>query len=189
MRKFWEDIFRLSSAVAFSNITAFLAIPVLTRIYDPTAWGQAGIIFSISAILAVISTARLEFAIPLCKTKIEANFLIFLCLTLTAISLSVFSIIFLVANKTVKKFLGANFEALSVAGIVFVAFSIAFLSILANAGSRWEKFSSLSISISLQQLANLTFSFLLSLVSPNSYSLIVSKFTGNLVGAIYLLKP
>ena len=87
------------------------------------------------------------------KTKIEANFLIFLCLTLTAISLSVFSIIFLVANKTVKKFLGANFEALSVAGIVFVAFSIAFLSILANAGFSLGKVLSLSISISFAAIS------------------------------------
>jgi len=64
-QQFARDIIKLSGATAFAQIIALTALPALTRIYTPDAYGLAATFSSIAGLISVISSLRYEFAIPL----------------------------------------------------------------------------------------------------------------------------
>jgi len=56
---------RLGSGTVLGQLAIVVAAPILTRAYGPSAFGSFGAMMSVAAILGLVSTLRLELAIPL----------------------------------------------------------------------------------------------------------------------------
>lgn len=70
--EFARNVSALTSGNLVGQIIAFAALPWLTRMYGPAAFGFLAIYMSISTVVSVISTGRYEYAIPLPESRREA---------------------------------------------------------------------------------------------------------------------
>lgn len=72
----------LVGGTAFAQALSIVAMPVLTRLYDPGDYGVFAVYTSLLAVLAAINSARYELAIPLPKDEKDAANLLALVLAL-----------------------------------------------------------------------------------------------------------
>ena len=95
--KFWKHVGVLFAGTGASQLLAILAIPWLTRIYDPSDYGTFAAFLSMTMLIGLVSTGRYESAILLPEKEEDAKCLWYLCMflgTLTGlISLAVFSVL------------------------------------------------------------------------------------------------
>jgi len=76
----------LTSGTVLGQLILLLALPVLTRIYDPAAFGILAVCMVAMSIIGVVACLRLEMAIPLPASDSEAANLLFAsCVAATAI--------------------------------------------------------------------------------------------------------
>lgn len=86
--RFISGVLKLVGASVIGQLIGLLALPLLTRMYEPEDFGAFAIFASLMAVLLVISSFRYELAIPLPKSESSATVLLFLSLVfnlLTAI--------------------------------------------------------------------------------------------------------
>jgi O-antigen/teichoic acid export membrane protein len=77
----------LTSGTVAGQLILFLALPVLTRIYHPTAFGILAVCMVVMSIIGVASCLRLEIAIPLPESDEDAaNLLLASSIVATAVS-------------------------------------------------------------------------------------------------------
>lgn len=72
-------IFVLSSSAAFSQILLILFSPVLTRMYDPDAFGVMALFLSIVNVFGLVFAGRYEQALYLVKTRTDKFNLVAVC--------------------------------------------------------------------------------------------------------------
>lgn len=80
--KVGRGVLALGSAAAIGQVVSIATAPILTRLYDPAAYGVLAVFSSVVALLAALSTLRYELAIPLPEGSHEARVLVRLCLCL-----------------------------------------------------------------------------------------------------------
>jgi O-antigen/teichoic acid export membrane protein len=94
---FWKHVGVLFAGTGASQLLAILAIPWLTRIYEPSDYGTFAAFLSMTMLIGLVSTGRYESAILLPEKEEDAKCLWYLCMflgTLTGlISLAVFSVL------------------------------------------------------------------------------------------------
>ncbi len=81
---FASDVLKLVGGTTFAQALAILAVPVLTRIYAPEAFGVAALSTAITGIVAVISGLRYELAIMLPEKDEDAANVLGLSLLIVA---------------------------------------------------------------------------------------------------------
>lgn len=69
---FSRDVFKLVSGTAVAQAIGILASPIITRMYDPDAFGTAALFLSIVGIIAVVACLRYEMAIMIPKKEEDA---------------------------------------------------------------------------------------------------------------------
>lgn len=69
---FARDVTILSLGTAFSQVLAIAVTPILSRLYDPVAFGMLGVILALAAPLSEIAGGKYELAIVLAKDDKEA---------------------------------------------------------------------------------------------------------------------
>ena len=79
---FSRGVTQLALATLAGQAIILMAIPLLTRLYDPASFGVAGVFSSITAIFYPLSSLRYELAIPLPKPDEDAANLLVLSLLL-----------------------------------------------------------------------------------------------------------
>lgn len=87
----------MAAGSAGAHLLLVAATPVLTRLYDPAAFGVLGVFVGAAAMLGMIVTGRYQFGIPVVRTDGEAANLLALCLLsgfLTAVTLSIVLYVF-----------------------------------------------------------------------------------------------
>lgn len=72
-KSFSKRIGMLMSGTIVGQMSAFLAMPILSRIYDRSAFSDLGVYVSFCGIFSVICTLRLEAAIPIAESHFEAD--------------------------------------------------------------------------------------------------------------------
>lgn len=77
---FVRAVAMLAGGTIAGQLIMMLALPVLTRLYDPEAFGLLGVYMSAIAILIVVANMRLEIAVPLPEEEEDAASLLVLCL-------------------------------------------------------------------------------------------------------------
>ncbi len=76
-------IFTLAGGTLFAQALAFLARPLLTRLYTPEAFGMLGFIFALVSVLSVASSGRYEDAIMLPERERRSLQVLFLSMGLS----------------------------------------------------------------------------------------------------------
>ena len=62
----------LSGGTFLGQLLIVVSLPVLTRLYGPEAFGALAVFTGLTAVLALISALRYEFAVPVARTEEEA---------------------------------------------------------------------------------------------------------------------
>jgi O-antigen/teichoic acid export membrane protein len=86
MRRAIADVLRISGSVAFAQVIAVAAVPLMTRLYDPAAFGQFAVFNAVLALLGPLVAWRYEMALLLPQDETQAFDLLALCLGLVTSS-------------------------------------------------------------------------------------------------------
>jgi len=70
---FFGDVFKLMTGTMFALAVGFIATPIETRFYSPSAYGVSALFASMISIVGVVACLRYELAIPLPKVEREAS--------------------------------------------------------------------------------------------------------------------
>jgi lipopolysaccharide exporter len=92
--EFGRNILKLANTSIIATLISLLSLPVITRIYDPSVFGEFQILLSTIGLLSVIGSFKYEMAIVLPKNKTEANAVYSLSILLLIISTTIFSFLF-----------------------------------------------------------------------------------------------
>lgn len=81
----------------FTLIVPILSVPILTRLFEPSAFGLFGFFIAVLTIAGSFSTGRFDWSIPNCRTSIAAAslFVLGLILLVTTSILSIFLLVFI----------------------------------------------------------------------------------------------
>lgn len=90
-RDFIRNVLALLTGNVLAQAVTYLTIPIITRLFPPSAFGVFALFFSLASILISVSNLRYNAAILVCKEEHEADAVALLCLFVTCgISLAVF---------------------------------------------------------------------------------------------------
>lgn len=64
---------KLGAGVAFGQMLVVLVSPVLSRLYTPEQFGAYALVAAIAALVTVVSTGRLELAVPVARSNRDAR--------------------------------------------------------------------------------------------------------------------
>jgi len=64
---------KLGAGVAFGQMLVVLVSPVLSRLYTPEQFGAYALVVAIAALVTVVSTGRLELAVPVARSNRDAR--------------------------------------------------------------------------------------------------------------------
>lgn len=78
-----QDILKISSGSALSQLIVFLAAPLISRLYDPAHYGSAAVLLSLITVLSTVATLRFNNAIVLPLRDHKAKCIFSLCLFCT----------------------------------------------------------------------------------------------------------
>lgn len=81
---FFSDVLTLAGGTVFAQVLLVLATPIITRLYNPEAFGIIALFTAITGIIAVVACLRYELAIMLPKRDEEAANLFGLSLMIAA---------------------------------------------------------------------------------------------------------
>ncbi len=174
-------IFTVAGGTLIAQIITFLSSPILSRVYEPTAFGYFSIYSSTVSILAVISCARFELAIPL-PEEVSDSIKIFKAASLIASILTIASLPFCLSFFIISN--DPNKYSYFLYPLVIILNGLGLcLNLLHN---KINNFRHSSISKILQALLITVVSIFASKYFLNE-GLIIGSFFGQLASVIYLL--
>lgn len=175
---FLRNIFTLVSGTAIAQLIAFLAIPILTRLYTPESFGFLATVVTISAFVATFSTLSYESAIVLEGDRPDSMILLRLCFTL-AVVISVLTGLLSLIYFKIENWHLSIFSMISALLLSFSNIWWAYANMLGmyNVISRSQIIKSLFVVISQLIIAYLYFS---------DYGLILGSIIGILISVIIL---
>lgn len=182
-----RGIGKIMSGSVLSQLIILGATPILTRLYPPDSYGTFSYLVSISAIIAVIATFRLEAAIPLAVDDNSARGVIRTSIvsTLCASAAVVFvGYAILPAISVQDTPLNAS-SGLWVAGLVLTT---ALFAILSQCALRRKLYGSLAKRSVTQSIGIVGGQFGFSLLSNGGAGLLSGQLFGRIVGSVLLLR-
>jgi lipopolysaccharide exporter len=147
-----KNILVLASGSVFAQGIVLLTIPILSRLYTPSSYGDFALFIAMLAIISPFSTFRYESAILISDDKYPVFSILFLCALIVIISsvlLSVFGIDLLVFIFPEI----AAFNYLILATFFFAGFS----EVLTVWHIRFERFKFIAIGRGIQAVATVSF--------------------------------
>lgn len=114
------DVMRISGAVGLGQALAFLAAPLLTRLYGPEAFGHFAILGALVNLLLPWALLRFNWALPLPQEDAEARDLLALCLLIVLAAAPLFAVIGVLAQPWL-----AGWLSMSVLDVVLVVVALA----------------------------------------------------------------
>jgi O-antigen/teichoic acid export membrane protein len=98
VRRVFVDVLRLTGAAGSAQAIALAAAPLISRAYDPAAFGRFAVITAVIALLLPLASLRYELAIVLPEKEEQAIELLALCLILVAASSLAIAVLVAVAG-------------------------------------------------------------------------------------------
>ncbi len=81
---FWKNVAKVGSGTTIAQIVSLLLGPLITRLYSPEVFGAAGLFLSISGVIVIISSFRLERALFLVSEE-NRNYLFSICIIISTV--------------------------------------------------------------------------------------------------------
>lgn len=94
------------TGTALGQVAAFVAAPILSRLYSPDDFGVVGVFLSIATVLGVIAALRLELAIVVPKLDKDAESIVVAALVVVSITVLLTAILVAVAARPISYVLG-----------------------------------------------------------------------------------
>jgi len=98
----------VGGATALGQGALVLAAPVLTRLYDPEAFGLLSVYAAVLSVLVAIASLRFDFAIPIATDPVEAAHLLILSVVISLVSSVVLAVVLLWWGVQLAAVLGAK---------------------------------------------------------------------------------
>lgn len=141
------DLFHSSlllSGSVIAQLIAFVAYPVLTRLYSPDQFGNFSVFLSITGILSIIATGRFEYALMIPKEDKKAIELkkigLWWCMVFSAVCFMI-TLFIGISNKLSSRIPGLYFIAI----YVFLTGSTQIFTLYQNRLKRYKKLAHVSI--------------------------------------------
>lgn len=178
-QKYVYNFFSVAGGTLIAQLITFLASPALSRLYSPAAFGHFSTYSATISILAVISCARYELAIPLPK-DIEDSVNIFktafwVAIIIAIIILPIVLMLYLINKSSTTYLFYPSVVLLNCLGLC--------LNLLHN---RLNNFKHSSFSKILQSISVTIVAISISNASE-SYGLIISSYVGQFLNFLYLI--
>jgi O-antigen/teichoic acid export membrane protein len=179
---FGRSILKIVGGTAMAQGIAIAASPLLTRIYDPGAFGIFAALVGLASMLTIISSLSYEVAIPVQRRHMIAVNLIFLCIVLLLGNVIITTLVLLVFAPTIAGWLfnDAN-SPIWVLAIPLLMASLGFNQIASAAALRARTFNVIS-GVKVVQTAT-TAAFQAALFSVGPIGLAVGMIAGQITGA------
>ncbi|KZZ64472.1 hypothetical protein A3765_12760 [Oleiphilus sp. HI0130] len=168
-------------AVAISLIS----LPVITRIYDPEAFGNFQILLSTVGLFSVISCFRYEMAIVLPKSRSEANAVYTLALLLLVLFTLFVSVLLFFVGEVLLSLLGAQVLVPYLHFLVVAIFFSGLVQIARYVLTKDKRFGELGENRVVESASAQGLKIGLGLASPSFLSLFISQLVGYVL-SLYL---
>lgn len=182
----------VGAGTMLAQLVTLAASPLVTRIYNPEAFGNFFVIQSVSLPLAAGIAMRLEYAVPLPRNDLVASTLARLAVT-TAVIASVLTLGALVLfNSLMAEPLGFSAAPLHLVWIAPLAGSVAIFNVLNAIALRGQKFRILAVRQLLVAAATVSGQVLGGLATSHFGFLVGSAVLGYICGALLVaasIKP
>lgn len=185
--EFAKNVLKLFSGTALGNAIAFLALPVLTRLYTKETLGDLQLFLSTITTFGVVSALKYELAIVLPKDKRAGNYLIILSLLVLILFSTVISALFFIFGESFLRLLNAAELKAYVYFISLGIFLMGLMQVMQYVLVRFKKFGELArnkvIQILVTQIIAIGFGFMY----PSFIILLIAQLTGFFTAAALVL--
>lgn len=183
--EFFRHVFTLTIGTTFAQAVNFLITPILSRIYQPADYATFSLFTSVVTQISVISTLRLEVAIPSIQEEKEANDLARLALRIALIVsiVSLFGIIFFLILQ------GSLLKDAILLGAPIAILLTAVNQILNFYSTRIKTYRTNSLSRVCSALATGLLSVLFGWLGYGANGLVYGFIAGLAVGSVSLMLP
>jgi len=185
--EFNRNVLKLLSGTVLGNVVAFIALPILTRLYTKQALGDLQLFLSTVTTFGVISALKYELAIVLPKDKKAGNYLIILSLLVLLLFSLAISFLFLFWGAHFLKLLNAEFLQPYIYFIFLGIFLMGLMQTLQYVLVRVKKFGELARNKVIQMVTTQILAISLGLFYPSFISLFIAQLAGFLVASLLVL--
>lgn len=185
---FYKNMIVLVLGNSLAKIVALLAIPIITRIYEPSAFGELSIFMAIVAIVSPLLSLRYLMAIPIVISDRVAINILFMCFCFITIN-TVFLAVFVYLGYDILLSISFFSDISPNIVMLFVAIYLTSISeLLVLWGTRKKRFTSLSKSLVFQSLLGVLVKIVLGLLNIKEFGLIIGQIVQQGSGSILLAK-
>lgn len=184
----WRSISTLSLATMAGQGVAIVAIPVITRIYGPTIYGNYQTLYAAIMLLGTVASLRLERAIPLVEKEYQARAAVAGAYIFTVATTGAIGIYVLIAPQSFARILG-NDQVASSAWIVPVGALLTSSYVIATQWAvRVRNHNPIALRNALQPAVMTSIQLIAGSISASLGSLSIGLLVGRLVGAVSAAK-
>ena len=184
-----RSMFVVGGASALGQGALVLASPVLSRLYDPEAFGLLSVYAALLSVLVAAASLRYDLAIPISADAVEAAHLLALSLILTVVSCVLLGIVIVGWGDQIATALGAS-GLIPYLWLLPVALLVASAAqMLASWAVYQRSFPALGRMRAMQGASQAVCQVVLGLAAIGPGGLIVGDIAGRTVGMEQLLRP
>jgi O-antigen/teichoic acid export membrane protein len=166
-------------------VISLISLPVITRIYDPEAFGNFQILLSTVGLFSIISCFRYEMAIVLPKSRSEANAVYTLALLLLVLFTLFVSVLLFFVGEVLLSLLGAQVLVPYLHFLVVAIFFSGLVQIARYVLTKDKRFGELGKNRVVESASAQGLKIGLGLASPSFLSLFISQLVGYVL-SLYL---
>jgi O-antigen/teichoic acid export membrane protein len=182
---FGQSAAKLVGGTALAQLITVAAAPILTRIYEPAAYGTFAILVGIASTLAVISSLSYEVSIVIIRGRRLAVNAVFLCLSMLGVSVAMTILVVLTFAPIISGWL---FDGSASSALLFVLplllAAMGFNQIICSAALRERAFNAISTVRIVQ--ASTTVVSQAALFPASGFGLVGGMIIGQVIGARHL---
>lgn len=186
-KSFVRSAFLLMGGTIFCQALTIVASPMLTRIFDASAYGTAGLISTVAGSMAWAAGLRYELGIVLAKKKKTGNVLAFIILLFSSFVAIVTLVVLLCFGASINRLLGTEILGKWICLVPLFFYLTAFAQIQRMLAVRDQNFEIVTRSQLYTTVATVVLQFAAGLLlSASGFSLILSTLFGMIIGVVVL---
>lgn len=186
--EFTRNILNLASSSTFAILISLLTLPIITRLYEPSVFGEFQLLLSILTLFSVISTFKYEMAIALSKSDKEANYVFTINLILLLLTTMLFLVVFYFFSSWILTLLNANVLEPYIFLLAIGIFLSGLVQIARETLVRSKKFNRIAKNRVAEIASSQGIAISIGLVSPNFIGLFISQITGYFISIFLALR-
>ena len=186
--RFFRAIVTLTSANAFGQLIMLAAMPFLTRLYTPDAFGVLAVFASVMGVVLVVSSLRYELAIPLPASDRNSTQIVLMALIINLMAVLVVSVFVVFFRHDVARWTQTPLMASYLWLLPLAILSGGTYKVLNYWAIRHRDYRKIAITKLTQSVSNVSAQILGGLLGLGALGLILGQIVGQSVGISRLAK-